>query len=131
LEDTADSQRWDKFYAACVDDTPVVPVLNTLWLMARSLDVEVRIWSGRSEAVRRETEAWLMKHLRMPSVVSTLVMRKANDYTPDEVLKKAWYYALPESDRKRLVAVFDDRAKVVDMWRGIGVACFQVAPGDF
>jgi phosphoserine phosphatase len=131
LQDTADPQRWNKFYAACVDDTPVVSVLNTLWLIARSLDVEVRIWSGRSEAVREQTEEWLMKYLRMPSVVNTIVMRKVNDYTPDEVLKKTWYLALSDHDRKRLVAVFDDRTKVVEMWREMGVACFQVAQGNF
>lgn len=33
--------------------------------------------------------------------------------------------------RRRLVAVFDDRDKVVSMWRARGVACFQVAPGAF
>lgn len=34
-------------------------------------------------------------------------------------------------DRDRLVAVFDDRARVVRMWRKAGITCFQVAPGDF
>ena len=27
--------------------------------------------------------------------------------------------------------VFDDRQKVVDMWREIGLTCMQVAPGNF
>lgn len=27
--------------------------------------------------------------------------------------------------------VFEDRARVVDMWRKRGVLCAQVAPGDF
>jgi hypothetical protein len=30
-----------------------------------------------------------------------------------------------------LMAVFDDRDKVVAMWRRNGVACFQVAEGNF
>ena len=30
-----------------------------------------------------------------------------------------------------LFCVADDRQKVVDMWREIGLTCFQVAPGDF
>ena len=34
-------------------------------------------------------------------------------------------------DRARLVAVFEDRKRVVDMWRENGVTCYQVAPGDF
>jgi hypothetical protein len=27
--------------------------------------------------------------------------------------------------------VLDDRQQVVDMWRGLGLVCLQVAPGDF
>jgi hypothetical protein len=40
---------------------------------------------------------------------------------------------LPEHpiDRERLVGAFDDRQRVVDMWRRNGITCFQVAPGDF
>ena len=34
-------------------------------------------------------------------------------------------------DRARLVMVFDDRDRVVNMWRRNGVVCAQVAPGDF
>jgi hypothetical protein len=37
----------------------------------------------------------------------------------------------PTHDRMRLMCVFDDRDKVVKMWRDEGVACFQVAPGEF
>ena len=58
-------------------------------------------------------------------------MRRAGDFTPDEVLKRKWYEELGSHDKARLVAVFDDRDKVVAMWRSIGVACFQVAPGKF
>jgi len=34
-------------------------------------------------------------------------------------------------DKSRLVAVFDDRDRVVKMWRDVGVTCFQVADGEF
>ena len=34
-------------------------------------------------------------------------------------------------NRWNVVAVFDDRQQVVDAWRSIGLAVFQVAPGDF
>lgn len=30
-----------------------------------------------------------------------------------------------------VTAVFDDRNQVVDMWRGMGLRCYQVAPGNF
>lgn len=60
-----------------------------------------------------------------------LTMRVEGDFTPDEKLKEGWLSSLSSHDRRRLVCVFDDRDKVVSMWRSNGVACFQVAPGGF
>ena len=33
--------------------------------------------------------------------------------------------------KENIVGVFDDRQKVVDMWRKNGLTCFQVADGNF
>jgi hypothetical protein len=59
-----------------------------------------------------------------------LVMRKDGDYTPAEVLKRSWLQD-GTIDKSRVACVFDDRDKVVGMWREEGLACFQVAPGGF
>ena len=37
----------------------------------------------------------------------------------------------PGKQINRILCVFDDRTKVVNMWRENGLSCFQVAPGDF
>ena len=57
-------------------------------------------------------------------------MRKENDYSPDNELKESW---LKEQLGKgiKIHGVFDDRDKVVAMWRRYGITCFQVASGDF
>lgn len=126
-------QDWKAFYAACVDDDPNAPVIDTMnrliWTGA-----EVRIFSGRSDEVLEQTVAWLAKYTVLSSWQIrdwTLTMRQEGDYTPDDVLKKRWLDEMLPEDRKRLVAVFDDRDKVVQMWRNAGVACFQVAEGEF
>jgi hypothetical protein len=51
-------------------------------------------------------------------------------FTPDDILKEAW---LREQfpDKNNILCVYDDRDKVVAMWRRNGIPCFQVAPGDF
>jgi len=125
---------WPAFFAACVDDQPNWPVISSLMALVRA-GAEVQIWSGRSAEVMNETLAWLQKWIFGDGSVDPeevgLTMRREGDFTPDEQLKASWYDALSGYDRKRLVAVFDDRQKVVDMWRSKGVACFQVAPGDF
>ena len=60
-----------------------------------------------------------------------LTMRQEMDYTPDDVLKESWLDNMLVDDRKRLVAVFDDRDRVVSMWRRRGITCLQVGAGNF
>jgi hypothetical protein len=63
------------------------------------------------------------------NVVSQILrMRPVSDNRPDEQLKKKWLNELSVAERASIIAVFDDRQKVVDMWRKNGLTCFQVAP---
>lgn len=66
-----------------------------------------------------------------PAAPERFRMRKAGDFTPDEVLKRGWLNEIEPPEYARLTAVFDDRDKVVNMWREAGVPCFQVARGEF
>ena len=51
---------------------------------------------------------------------------------PDDKLKKGWLDDIfPGKDKDRILCVFDDRDKVVKMWRDSGLTCMQVAPGNF
>lgn len=123
---------WKAFYAACVHDAPNWPVIGT-FLQLYSCGADCRIWSGRSDEVKNQTIDWLQVYLQLQprAIFDILKMRPDVDFSPDEQLKKKWLNALPPTDRNRLCAVFDDRDKVVAMWRKEGVACFQVAPGEF
>lgn len=116
-------QRWRAFFAACVEDVPNWPVIETL--LCLSDHHYIVIFSGRSDEVREQTEAWLNRH---DVYYDELLMRQAGDHTVDEVLKKGW---LAEMDKESIMCVFDDRDKVVQMWRDEGLPCFQVAPGKF
>jgi hypothetical protein len=121
---------WGAFFAACVNDAPNWPVIGTMNMLLRS-GADVQIWSGRSAEVMNETRTWIQKYFEIDAEEVQICMRREGDFTPDEALKKSWLDELSAYDRRRLVAVFDDRQKVVDMWRAAGVACFQVAPGNF
>lgn len=131
LDDKENPHRWRDFYAACDLDEPnkpVIMVMNSLLLSG----AEVWLFSGRSDEVMGETVDWLHKHVPLlmlePGVI---MMRPAGDSTPDDKLKESWYENMLIDDQRRLVGVFDDRNRVVNMWRSKGVPCFQVAPGDF
>lgn len=127
---------WDGFFKACVDDEPNLPILTLLADLIYVYGVDlVRIWSGRSQDVHSESVDWIQAMLsRVGCCLShdeidrMLQMRPSGDFTPDDQLKMFW---LSEIDRKELIAVFDDRDKVVKMWRDNGVTCLQVAPGSF
>lgn len=128
---------WKSFSEACVHDKPNWPVIETLRTLRKTC--EVWIWSGRTEDVREQTLDWMMNHrvidnrqyrfwYRNPD---RFRMRPSGDFTPDDELKQRWLNDLHISVSNKLVGVFDDRRKVVDMWRRNGVACFQVADGNF
>ena len=125
--------NWDAFHAACMDDVPIQPVINIVWALS-CLKTEIWIWSGRMETVREQTLDWIDQNvsLKYTSPFDMLIkMRSVGDYTPDDQLKESWLHAMNPENRARLVMVFDDRDRVVNMWRRNGVTCAQVAPGDF
>lgn len=130
LED-GDDARWRRFYAACDKDLPVNAVIRTMECLREFADVW--IFSGRSEEVRDKTIAWLAQHTSFaPEELETaLMMRREGDFRADDIVKREWVDRMLQDDRSRLVAAFDDRDRVVAMWRSVGIPCFQVAPGDF
>lgn len=150
---------WRAFFAACGDDKPNAPVIRTLHALRHS-GAEIWIWSGRSDECRDQTVEWLGRYgcvgrdlildapgrLRMRKLMSgpdaqlfsktfvtpeQLRMRKAGDHRDDVEVKREWLHEIEPPEWNRLTAVFDDRSRVVEMWRAAGVPCFQVAPGDF
>lgn len=120
---TGGRRNWPAFFAACTDDPAMSPVVETVRTLAAA-GHRVEIWSGRSDEVRAETERWL-KAEGLGGL--PLKMRRRGDNTPDDILKQSWLLA--EETKPDLV--FDDRDKVVAMWRRHGIICAQVAPGDF
>src|SRR5690625_2391753 len=118
---------WDAFFAACGEDLPIWPVIKT----AKRLTTSAEVWivSGRNEQARNATAHWLERHGLDPEQVK--FMRPHKDHRPDDEVKREWLHSLAPDDRARIVAVFDDRDCVVDMWRSEGLPCFQVAPGAF
>lgn len=121
---------WDSFFKECVNDTPNNPVISTLRALAESY-YTIIIVSGRSADVRTQTEIWLHTH-SVP--YNKLYMRPEKDYTPDDVLKFKMLQDIKKDLNfadENILCFFDDRQKVVDMWRRNGFTCFQVAAGNF
>lgn len=134
------TKDWRSFFAAVADDKPNLPVIRTLQAL-RKAGAEVWIWSGRSDECKEATLKWLHSHgciawhaiamNWMFSAPEAFRMRKAGDHRDDVAVKGEWVSEMEPPEWDRLTAVFDDRDRVVQMWRDAGVPCFQVAPGEF
>lgn len=136
---------WDKFFHPdnIQYDKPVHAIIN-LAQTYDELGYKVVIFSGRNDRSWKETKDWLKTH-NVP--YDLLVMRPdkfksksfpvadgnpaTSDmrYMPDEILKKKMLDTFVDIDD--VLFVVDDRQKVVDMWRDLGLVVLQPAPGNF
>lgn len=116
------NRDWDSFFAECVNDPPIATTFAALGAHDWA-GHQVEIWSARSDVVEVQTRAWLARYGIDPALLTH--MRSAGDTQPDVDLKRKWLLALHPDERPDIV--YDDRQRVVDMWREEGVTCFQVA----
>lgn len=93
------------------------------------LDIPIIFLSGReaTDVAKKQTLEWLSKNGYGDCL---LYMRNKGDYRPDEVVKNE-IYNLFIKPNYNVVTVFDDRDKVVKMWREHGLMCCQVNEGNF
>jgi len=120
-------RNWKAFAAGIPNDPPHEDIIWLLKLIISDMNNNVFIVSARSEDERADTELWLRKH-KIP--YDTLFMRASKDYRDDSIIKAEILAKLIAMGRTPYM-VFDDRNKVVNMWRDNGIRCLQVAPGDF
>jgi len=118
---------WESYFDACAKDLPNIPVIESIKSL-KSSGYRIHIFSARGDVVRNKTIQWLSKY-NVP--YDQLTMRKMDSFTPDEELKKSWLISCYPNYKEEILCVFDDRDKVVKMWRSMGLSCFQVAEGNF
>lgn len=83
--------------------------------------------SGRDGSGRKKTEEWLEFYDIVPD---RLLMRQEGDFRADNIIKQEIYEREIEN-KYNVIVIYDDRNKVVKMWRSLGLKVFQVNPGDF
>lgn len=95
-------------------------------LLAQS-GLPIIILSGRTDDCKFETLKWLYDN-NIPH--DKIFMRKAGDSRNDAIVKKEIYDEHIKNNYN-VLAIFDDRNRVVDMWRSLGLTCLQVEYGNF
>lgn len=92
----------------------------------RDAGYKIFVVTGRSEEAREKTELWLSVY---GITYEKLLMRKADDFRPDNTVKMEIFNHYIKG-KYNVQVIFDDRQKVVDMWRELGLKVFQVAKSD-
>ncbi len=119
----------------CDKDPPNLPVIEAVKAI-HERGVKILFTSGREDKYREPTMRFIAEHLPsypVPPGESTwykLFMRPSGDMRKDNIIKTELFDANIR-DKYNVVFCLDDRNQVVDQWREMGLACFQVAPGNF
>jgi predicted kinase len=119
------SKDWKSFFAEIPNDTLITEVAQQLWQKINQ-GHELFYISARPDNYRKETEAWL-KRVGAPNY-KALFMRRAHDKREDSEIKKDLlnqYFP----DTSIIHAVFDDRPRVIRMWRENGLNVIDCGNG--
>lgn len=119
---------WRTFLSKCDLDTPNHDVYLIAESFCDTTGSDLVFCSGRGNEYRDKTETWL-KEYSMPH--EHLFMRQERDYRQDTIVKEQILDFEILTRYTEVLAVFDDRSSVVEMWRKRGLRTLQVAPGDF
>lgn len=109
----------------CINDLPNEPVVGLIHELQHS--TAIIAVSGREDKDKDETLEWVRNHAIN---LTAAHLRKTGDNRPDDIIKTEIYleHILPFYNVR---FVLDDRDRVVEAIRALGIPVFQVAPGDF
>ena len=118
-------KNWEAWEAGIAFDKPNEAAVDVFRALdGRGRDHAIFCVSGRSEKSRAITEQWLLDHGLHPD---GLFMRQADDHRDDRIVKSE---IADEIEREyAIVAVFDDRKRVLEMWQERGIYTFDVGQG--
>lgn len=122
-------QRGHYDYSKVLTDEVNTPIVNIVSYVGRNVNSVIFV-SGREDRCREDTVAWINRAFGWEPADYLLYMRKTDDHRPDDTVKNE-IFEKNIAGNYDILAVFDDRDRVVDMWREKGLTCLQVADGNF
>lgn len=109
--------QWDRVG----EDAPRKTIIQMIQQFATLHRAVLIFMSGRDGVCYQDTRKWLCDHTYFTgSLGDMLIMRDEGDMRKDSVIKEElfWNYV---ADSYNVLAVFDDRPQVVEMWHDIGM----------
>lgn len=124
------NRDWDSFFAEVGDDDFRRDVWKQVVADAKENDARIIFLSGRSDIAREDTETWLWQHCGGDINMPIVLMRREFDRRPDTDVKRDifdWHF-----NDYNIVRVYDDRPRLVSMWREMGLNVVDCGDGvDF
>lgn len=120
------AKDWKSFYGALSEDPVKTNVANFVTVLSHFC--KIVIVSGRPDNYLEPTLKWLEK---MNISYNEIYMRREGDYRKDSIVKREIYEKHINNGYNKVMLVLDDRNQVVEMWRSLGLECWQVADGNF
>ncbi|GAA1812629.1 phosphatase domain-containing protein [Nesterenkonia flava] len=117
-------------YTRVGEDLPNTPVLEYMHAIADNTGAAVIFVSGRPEQCRAETEDWLSKHVWHFTKLYMRSDAEHEDRVRDDKVKLRLFNEHIRHNYN-VHSVLDDRSRVVQMWRSLGLTVLQVAEGNF
>lgn len=115
---------WKSYFSKLSGDTPRQEVLDNVAKLCLETSAWLVLVSARPETYREETEQWLLNN-NIPYV--NLIMRGAHDRRDDDIVKEEIYNKYLK--HYNIIKVFDDRPRVIRMWRKHGLDVEDVGNG--
>ncbi len=121
--------NWDMFNSECFRDEVFKDVAKILDLVYMAGN-DIIFVTGRDGSHRELTVEWLLSNLNLEPEEYQLFMRPPGNRHAD-VSVKTKIYNENIKGRYEILGVFEDRDRVVEMWRNLGLTCFQPKKGDY
>lgn len=119
-------RRYDLFHQACVDDTVIEPVATIYRRFVLDPDVRVVLLTGRPMSARYHTEQWFARH-NLIGYDALYTKPAGQDMLADVDSKAQAADQIEQEFGMPIAMVFEDRDRVVKMWKQRGTFVFDVA----
>lgn len=117
-------RNWDAWNKGLIHDTPNLAVQKVYQALRNDYETDMIIVSGRSDDYKEQTIKWLTDN---EIFYDEIYMRKYKDHRDDAVVKGEIADEILKTHR--ILGVFDDRQRVVNMWIQRGIWVFDVGQG--
>lgn len=118
-----DGKRSFYDYSQVLGDEPIEDVIDIVHALSLA-GIQPVFVTGRDDSCREDTQQWLAEKFSLNAATWPLYMRKTGDERKDRIIKDE-IFEQEVAGRFSVVAVFDDRQTVCEMWQEKGLKVFR------